>query len=497
MKSANILSISELTDSNLLENYFKYLNISMKEHEIQTLKRFCDNVGKIENLAEYFDHFFISYVIPQISKEFDLLRISKNGIINIEMKQDASIAKIQKQLAQNKYYLSYLKKPLYLIAYIEKENKLYLLDEGEHVVDIDFSTLLSLLEQQEDFFCGDLDILFDPSIFLVSPFNSTEQFINDQYFLTSQQEEICRELLSFIKNETGKRIFSIKGNPGTGKTLLLYHFAKILLKEHVEFSIVHVGNLNCGQQFLRDEYSWPIYAVKETCKLVYEIQKNKDKSKISVIILDEAQRISEYQFEMILKILDSCKVKAVIGFDPRQTLSDFEKESGVVDKLKTFSFKICELTKKIRTNKKISSFVRALFDLKSFDGTHAENVSVVHFFQDKDAKDYISHKRNYKFITYTPSLYNPNHIYSFQDDVPEAETSHQVIGQEFDNVIVIIDSLFYYDDNGVLSCCTRYGNPYDQVKMLFQAVTRVRGNLEIVVVNNPKVFNEILNLLNR
>lgn len=74
-------------------------------------------------------------------------------------------------------------------------------------------------------------------------------------------------------------------------------------------------------------------------------------------------------------------------------------------------------------------------------------------------------------------------------------TSHSVIGQEFDNVIVIIDNFFCYDGAKQLKSIGRPGNPYDQVKMLFQAMTRVKRKLEIVVINNQPVFGEILKLL--
>lgn len=49
------------------------------------------------------------------------------------------------------------------------------------------------------------------------------------------------------------------------------------------------------------------------------------------------------------------------------------------------------------------------------------------------------------------------------------ETSHGIIGQEFDNVGVIIDQCFYYNEDGKLQySCKSYYHP---VKMLFQNIT--------------------------
>lgn len=70
----------------------------------------------------------------------------------------------------------------------------------------------------------DLNNIFKASNYLISPFNKTEQFMKDQYFLTSHQEEIMNEIMSNIKN--GNKFFLIQGDAGTGKTLLTYHLAK-------------------------------------------------------------------------------------------------------------------------------------------------------------------------------------------------------------------------------------------------------------------------------
>jgi hypothetical protein len=52
---------------------------------------------------------YLDYSIPQISKEFDLLRFSESEILNVEFKsRPIPINKIENQLIQNKYYLSSL-----------------------------------------------------------------------------------------------------------------------------------------------------------------------------------------------------------------------------------------------------------------------------------------------------------------------------------------------------------------------------------------------------
>ena len=40
-----------------------------------------------------------------------------------------------------------------------------------------------------------IDSLFDPSNYLVSPFNSTKEFVKNNYFLTDHQEEIKNNII--------------------------------------------------------------------------------------------------------------------------------------------------------------------------------------------------------------------------------------------------------------------------------------------------------------
>ena len=79
--------------------------------------------------------------------------------------------------------------------------------------------------------------------------------------------------------------------------------------------------------------------------------------------------------------------------------------------------------------------------------------------------------------------------------INESGTAHSVIGQEFDNVIAVIDDTFFYDEHGDLLSHGLPNNVYSRNKMFFQAVTRVRNRLEIVVIDNIEVYKRILDNL--
>lgn len=80
----------------------------------------------------------------------------------------------------------------------------------------------------------------------------------------------------------------------------------------------------------------------------------------------------------------------------------------------------------------------------------------------------------------------PVHLFS-------TETSHKVIGQEFDKVVVTIDKHFSYNENGQL--VYRGSSYYHPVKMLFQNITRTRKKLNIVITGNSEIMDRCVNIL--
>ncbi|EAI1237052.1 hypothetical protein A0U21_00465 [Campylobacter lari] len=86
---------------------------------METLLSFCELL-KNQNIKEQniFENYYISYKLPHIEKEFDLLRVGENTIINIELKSEFTDEnKILLQLKRNYYYLTMLKKNYLLRIY--------------------------------------------------------------------------------------------------------------------------------------------------------------------------------------------------------------------------------------------------------------------------------------------------------------------------------------------------------------------------------------------
>ncbi|MCE0555140.1 hypothetical protein LQK80_35600 [Bacillus thuringiensis] len=89
---------------------------------------------------------------------------------------------MKKQLLSNKYYLSFLEKKVLQFTYVALEEKLYYLNENEEFKESDIEFLFKQIHKQKLIEIEDIHQEFDPCNYLVSPFNSTEAFLENQYF---------------------------------------------------------------------------------------------------------------------------------------------------------------------------------------------------------------------------------------------------------------------------------------------------------------------------
>lgn len=493
MKAVNLYILTRNTNAELYGDYESVLSERTEKHktkqdEFQSLNALVEELLNNGVDINEMDGFYYSFSIQQIGKEFDLLRISREHmVLNIELKsQMVSEDEIEKQLLRNRYYLSHLAPEIVMFTYIADINAFYQLKNGK-LIKSTSRAVVSSMKKMKDYETGDINQLFRARDFLISPLNTPEKFIQGQYFLTQQQESIKQEIMACVENGKKNKLWGITGSAGTGKTLLLYDLAKAL-SAYGHCCVVHSGMLCQGHYEINNSVrNLEVVAAKSVVEEDFL-------SGYKFILVDEAQRIYKGNLEVILDSAKQNDAICIFSYDYFQVLSHAEERRNVPQILRNKSdFQERRLTDKIRSNKEIASFIRNLINLedKSRMPYRYEDIDILYANDVKEAKtiiDYFCRIKQYVFIGYTQSKYYGNSIDKFPGDM----NTHEVIGQEFDNVIIIMDGNFRYGEDGKLQG-KRHPNPdYIFHKLLYQGVSRPREKLCIVVIDNMPLFEKIL-----
>lgn len=501
--SVDFISMKKILEKSE-EGFLERLGLeTLKGDEVNTFVSFIDcvltaNTSSKKILYTSTDFFKYGFEIKQLGKEFDLLRVGKNYSINIELKTQSSEDKQFNQLERNDIYLKSLDQPIYYFSYSALENRLIGLDSltndkmmGESAIDF---LLESLLEQ--DYIKDDslYDEIFHPSNFLVSPFNQTRKFLDKAYLLSPKQQGIKKE---FIESET--TAISIVGGPGTGKSLLLYDLYSSVGKFDDKI-VIHCGTLNEGHIKLKDEGFNIIPAL--------DYKKVLDMPNLKFIFIDEAQRFYENQLLTILKFLEENNVVGIFSYDPKQIFEFSELGEINHNHIENFIESVGGLTRKlsnkIRSNNTILKSTDLIFKHSEVDYNTIENkdriIQLQYFDSNRELLDQqlAQLKRDgYKILGFTPS----KHFVDVYDEVVEFQEfkPHDVIGQEFQKVCVIINKGFRYTKkNNKYYELTRSGPSYlNGIKMLKMNISRTVNELRIIVMDNESVYIEIAKLFKK
>lgn len=464
----------------------KHYGIEIREAEIEDLVNLASAIKGVGGKLESFNGFYVGYKIPQIGKEFDLLKFGQDSIINIEVKRDCTTEKAKAQLLRNNYYLSFMGKKIFAFTFVSSSGELLFFRGDSQLERVNAADLLEIIATQAIDKEAAPDSLFKPSDYLVSPFNSTGKFLAGEYFLTHQQEEFKDRILSSITSTPGASFTSITGSAGTGKTLLTFDIARHLYAEGGKVLVIHCGLLNEGHYALANQ-GWVIDSIKN--------HRLHDLAHFDLVVVDEAQRIFQHQLDDIVGRVNAAGRGCIFSYDKTQTLSNWEARNDTAGRIDAIaSITRYKLSEKIRTNKEIASFIKMLFNNRgTATAQSSENIQINYFSNTEDAKDYLNglDEAEWKVLRFTPSQYNNEHHKEYFD--ARSKTSHQVIGQEFDSVAIAVDRYFAYDDAGDLV----YGGGayYAPTQMLFQNITRARRRLNLVIIENQTILKRCLEIL--
>lgn len=487
-----------------------FLNI--KQWEIDCLKDVAEQL-KQENMGLDNMNFYYSFQIPKLGKEFDLLKITEDYVINVELKSgDVTDEKIKKQLLRNRYYLASLGKIIRSYTYIRDENRLVRLTNSENLLESDFGKLsediiqatkgVELYKNTKEYL-GDIEVLFKEEKYIISPLTDPERFLRRDYFLTSQQNDIRNHILKVVKEKTGC-FLGFTGLPGTGKTLLLYDLAMGLSYKQ-KVCVLHFGS-----------YPEELEKLDERLKRI-DFYKCKDGSikengindcfgnlipmdDYQSILIDEGHRISK-EFLLFIKNYATANNKPVIfSYDNEDAIAFAERENDPVLFIENIpEFIKYKLTNRIRLNVELSSFINCLMmPAKYRRRSSYPNISVEYANDESEAISFIEKyvndgyvyisKKNIENDTVTTDEYI--RIYKRLNAI----SSEKATCKEYDKIIMRIGKAFYYDEDGFL----RYNKSYvseSPVKALFHGLNRAKQKITLVIDGNDALLDTILHIL--
>lgn len=496
MKAINIYTYSRIQEDmatefeNVLSQRSKKLNV--KSHEFNAIKTLVDLLLDIDVEVKDFENFFISFTIEQIGKEFDLIKLDKgNLVLNIELKsEDIGVEAIKNQLEKNKYYLKHLASDLRLYTFVVSTKELYKYTRnGVRLVELkDLKDTMQLFQKSLE---TNIEALFHTNNYLISPLNTPRKFLSGDYFLTNHQRDIKKKIVSVIMDNDKEHIIGITGKAGTGKTLFLYDIIKEIAEGGSNCCLIHSGILCDGHKILNREWkNVTIFPAKELNGDGAGILKS-----YQYIFVDESQRIYTTTFEKIIQEVLSKSKTAIFAYDYVQSLSKAEVNRNIPAKLQDIDgFIEYKLSDKIRTSKEIASFARTMMNLNNRARGYMDysDIDVLFANSTEEAMKLIElyDEKGYIFISYTQSMFYRNSI----DLYPRTYDTHHVIGQEYNKVMIMMDGNFRYDKERRIQGKEHPNPDLLFYKLLYQAISRAREKLCVLVVENYKLFSDILNI---
>ena len=423
--------------------------LKMREWELDSMKAF---VRELETHMDevYALWFFYSFQIPRLGKEFDLLQIREDQIVNVELKSGAvSDEALRKQLIQNRYYLAVQGKTIRSYTYISSQERLVRLNNHDHIVEVDWDQLCLALQRQSKDYEGDIEDLFQAEMYLFSPVTEPERFLNKEYFLTSQQKDIERRILDKIR-KVKYGYFWFSGLPGTGKTLLLYDIA-MKLSVHQKVCMIHCGETGKEWKILHDRLLRIAFLSDS------QLEEGPDLKEYRAILVDEAHLLTEEKLHVILELSE--KHPVIFSSDDEDMISDEEMDRTMIREIEHLpDIQSFHLTNRIRTNAELSSFIQNMMHLPE--------------------------KRTVRYYPHIQVVY--------ANDEEEAEI---LLKGYQDQLVFIIDERYYYDEKGYLREQRQKQQKPTAVRMLFHRLNEAREEFAIIVKRNEAVYEVLLELL--
>lgn len=465
--------------------------LKYKEDEVASLVAFargCLNHGVPESCL---DGFAFSYPIPHVPKEMDLLKVGEKCILDIELKsRKVSNEKIKKQLTPNRYYLSFLGRSMTCLCYTAEDDS-WLRLVGEEVLPATWDEAAQCICGMADFDPSlDLDTLFDPSNYSISPLMNREAFLAGQYFLTDQQRETKQSMLKYLEDE-GSGGHLVMGEAGTGKTLLLYDIALTMAKKTGKPALIFHGADLSPEHAAFHRESHDITLLGPQFLMIADV------SQYCLVGFDEAHRMHPEDFRRAVQAANDAEVPFLVMLDSKQEMSHREQADDIekiAKELVPIERHVVTLSKKLRSNAKVASYIEAFVNGGRCHIKNRDGISLEFAPNDAVALRLVERyqKNGYQLIPISPSRWKSSHLDTFQ--IAGCPNTHRVIGLEYDSVVMVVTDCIRFDGKRLCDG----SHPNDNLlptKLLYQGLTRARERIAIIFRCDWSVFEYAVGLL--
>ncbi|MCW0952483.1 DUF2075 domain-containing protein [Weissella ceti] len=496
---------------DVLKNALKSHSFILKEQELKNLSELIrELVSHGFNDSETSFYFGIKPPAP-INDEFDMFFNNEKKILNFDFKdntigikpeEEIKISVLEKFQRQERL-LCTMQKGRYLChvaMYVSEYGiKYWKYSKTEkNLEEISINEVCKIFQSLGTTALNNEILNINPSDFIISPVTNTDKFLNHEYWLTEDQNNVVKKVMNanLISNA-----FSIEGAGGSGKTMVAFDIILKLPRARKLYSFT--GRKRQGHFDLEKKIpNLTIVGAKEFAQLSLE--------DFDVILIDEAQRSFDNvrpQLDKAIRLASNNEVqKTVVFYDVKQSLSKKDFGGGVKSLLAGRANEL-SLTDNVRSNENINAFVNKFLDLSySYKKgvTHqtiANDVMFRYFTNKNDANQWLStcSENGYSVLEQVPE-------WQKEKERSTSLVTTDVIGEDVSKVAIMIDERYEYKwiepEPGTrgsgkykLHHINEVQNHYHPIEGLYVNLSRAKEKIAIAVVNNPDVVEVFANCI--
>ena len=476
-------------EDRLVDKYLNQYDAALKLNKKEDFLLFMNTVKACTDLYDIFENFIVGYSGSDKNHSLDLIKLSKNMALNIELRHITDIKKIEKDLKRNYVYLSQDKSQVMCFVYVADYDEFYSFN-GESIKLCSCEELVKSMKTLDEQTCNESNKSLNRSKCLVSPFNHTEDFAKDRYYLTAQQEEIRNHIIKTVYDGTGSLI-SISGDKETGKSLLIHDIAKYLISGEKPIALIHCGSTGEGHYRLKSMSHWPVYKVEEFFEslIMGDIE-------FDVAVFDDAHLLDQYHFDAIKELIEEQGKKIILSTDKNQDIWEHEAYKSFNSLTKYDWSKCYDLSNKIKTSLEIVAFMSCVFNKnKPAKKLNYNNIEFSFFTSCKEIKRHISSLKARGWRNFYLSACLGEAKLSRDLNILNEKPLANEMEEEFEKVAVVMDGNFVYNQDGKLmvACNTNYQAPM----YLHKIMTRTRRKIHFIIVDNEPLLEHLLDIIER